>query len=534
MAASNTSFDSLVIGSGLAGLVAACCLWERGRRNIAVVASGLGGTPYVAAFNSVLPDSPHGDTPELYCSDMYKAGYQIGNRELIDSLGQLTFECVQLLERWGVAFTRLDSGEYRLRMVSGSSCPRSLCRTDMLVGLHIAQALRKGLREKGVVFFDNTACCALAVKDGAIQGITCCSVDGGEPFFLAAPTVLAAWGGVGNLYRRSTYPADIDGRTLAMAYEAGVSLIDLEFVEFEPMVSLEPPAAVGEPCPTAMLGEGAHLLNNRGERFLLKIRPEGEAGAPKSLINNAIREELKAGRGSPLGGVYVDLRHIDEKVLRSYPWFYDREMDAGLDVKKSLLQVGPMAHSHSGGMEIDSACMTNISGLYAAGEAAGGMHGACRMAGNAATQAAVSGLAAAKSMAQQPAGKIAPMRARDIAVDMAVREKLSPRIRETVTRFIEKERTRAGLTEAIAVLDAIGKEAAGDDFTRQLALSAVLLASAALKREESRGTHYRDDFRDTDANWQCSIRIRNDRGAMLLETVGRGAYRPPAEPEENA
>lgn len=519
------TFDALIVGSGLAGLTAACYLWEKGRRDIAVVSSGLGGSPLVAAFNAVLPDSQHGDSPALYCSDMYAAGYELGNRALIESLGEQTYEVIELLERWGVEFTRLESGEYRLRRVSGSSCPRSLCRTDMLVGLHIVETLRKGLAERGVVFFDDTICCGLSVRDGRIAGITCQRQDG-EPFALTAPAVLAAWGGVGNLYRLSTYPGDIDGRTLAMAYEAGASLIDLEFVEFEPMVSLEPPAAVGEPCPTAMLGEGAYLLNNKGERFLLKIRPQGEAGAPKSLINNAIREEVKAGRGSPLGGVYVDLRHIDEKVLRSYPWFYIRELEAGLDVKQSLLQVGPMAHSHSGGIEIDCSCESNIKGLFAAGEAAGGMHGACRMAGNAATQAAVSGLAAAKSMAglaaADPAAVPADAEVADIVINKDRRAALTPRIRDIVSKYIEKERDAAGLGEAIAELQAIRDEAAGDTFTRQLAESGLLLATAAKTREESRGTHFRNDFPETGDGWHCSIRIRKDGEAMRVEKIARG------------
>lgn len=487
---------------------------------MAVVASGLGGTPYVAAFNAVLPGSPHGDTPERYCADMLAAGYNLGNRGVVERLGDLTYECIQLLERWGVAFSRLESGEYRIRHASGSSCPRSLCRTDMLLGQHVVDTLRHALKDKGVRFYDNTAVVGLSVADGRIAGVACQGPNG-VVFSLASPRVLAAWGGVGNLYKRSTYPDDIDGRTLAMAFEAGVSLIDLEFVEFEPMVSFEPPAAVGEPCPTAMLGEGAYLLNNKGERFLLKVRPQGEAGALKSLINNAIREEVKAGRGGPLGGVYVDLRHIDETVLKAYPWFYNRELVAGLDVKQSLLQVGPMAHSHSGGMEIDGDCMTNVRGLFAAGEAAGGMHGACRMAGNAATQAAVSGLAAAKAMAAMKSDETAAPAPQPVETDLAVRNALSPKVRDLVSQYIEKERDAAGLAMAIAELGAIRDQAAGDTFTQQLALSGILLASAAKAREESRGTHFRGDFPGTGDAWLCSIRLKKSGEGMAVEKIAR-------------
>jgi aspartate oxidase len=517
----NDTFGALIAGSGIAGLIAACVLFEQGRDRIAVLSPGYGGAPYIAAFNAVLPDSPWGDGPELYCSDMLSAGYGIGNRELVEVLGALTGECVALLERWGVSFARLEDGRYRLRRASGSSCPRSLCRTDTLIGGHIVNVLRRELSKRGVVFFDETACVSLLVHDGNVVGAL--GKKAGEPVaVLRAPVVLAAWGGVGNLYGKSTYPADIDGRTLAMGFEAGASLIDLEFVEFEPMVCYDPPDAEGEPCPTAMLGEGAYLLNSLGERFLLKVRPEGEAGAPKSLINNAIREELKAGRGSPLGGVYADLRHLDKKVLEAYPWFYERVKNAGLDVKHDLLQVGPMAHSHSGGLEIDRRCMTNIGGFFAAGEAAGGMHGACRMAGNAATQAAVSGLLAARSMAEYPQGDLTGLpEIPSFREDLRIRTLLLPRIRETVSKHIERERDAEGLKEAAASLTDLREQASGDTFTEQRALSGLLLAGAALAREESRGTHNRTDFPEQRDEFNCSIRLRNEGGKIISERVGR-------------
>jgi len=514
-------FDAIIAGSGIAGLIAACALSEKGVRNVAVLSPGYGGAPYIAAFNAVLPDNPSVDSPDLYCSDMLAAGYGIGDRALVEALGALTGECVALLERRGVAFARLENGRYKLRHASGSSRPRSLCRTDTLVGGHIVNVLRRELERQGVVFFDETACVRLLVNGGRIAGVLS-ATEGGQVAALRAPAVLAAWGGVGNLYRKSTYPADIDGRTLAMGFEAGASLIDLEFVEFEPMVCYDPPEAVGEPCPTAMLGEGAYLLNNKGERFLLKVRPQGEAGAPKSLINNAIREEVRAGRGSSLGGVFVDLRHLDPKVLEAYPWFYERVENAGLDVRRELLQVGPMAHSHSGGLEIDRRCMTTIRGLFAAGEAAGGMHGACRMAGNAATQAAVSGLMAGRSMAEFPPENLPELpEIPSFRVDPRRRALLLPRIRETVSKHIERERDAEGLKSALSALADLREQASGDTFTEQCALSGLLLAEAALAREESRGTHNRTDFPEQRSAFDCSIRLTKKGGAIEKERIPR-------------
>lgn len=512
--------DVLIVGAGLAGLIAACYLQENEAKNIAILTSGFGGTPYVAAFNAVVEGSPTGDTADWYCEDMLAAGYDLGDRELVRTLGGYTWDCIKLLERWGVRFAPGDKAGYHLRHVSGSRCPRSLCRKDMLVGEHITNTLVPALKNKGVVFYEETACVELLVKDGQIAGVSALKQGESQPSAIAAGVVLAAWGGIGHLYRESTYPGDIDGRTLAMGYDAGARLIDLEFVEFEPMVCLDPPEAVGEPCPTAMLGEGGYLLNSKGERFLLNVRPQGEAGAPKSVINQAILAEVKAGRGSPKGGVWVDLRHIPKEVLQSYPWFYDRLIKAGVDPNESLVEVGPVAHSHSGGLAIDQTGMTNIGGLFAAGEAAGGMHGACRMAGNAATQAAVSGYAAAKGIAAyrpKSAGDLP--QPQEYRVDEALQKQNASQIKDLVTRYVNRERDAEGLQKAQAQLRELYESSAGDTMTQQLALSGLLLANSALLREESRGTHLRTDFPQKRDECRFSIAVQKGEEPQKVSRV---------------
>jgi aspartate oxidase len=508
--------DVLIIGSGLAGLIAACRLYDDGLTNIGIISAGLGGTPYIAAFNAVIKNSPYHDNTAWYCEDMLKAGYGLGDKKVVETLGNYTFNCIKLLEKWGVQFTHNDDGSYVLRHVSGHRCPRSLCRKDMLIGRHIADTLPFSLKEKGVAFYDNNSCVELLVANEKISGVSAINNKTKELSVFYAPNVIAAWGGIGNLFAESTYPPDIDGRGLAMAYNAGVNLIDLEFVEFEPMVCLSPEGARGEPCPTAMLGEGAYLLNNKGERFLLPIRPQGEAGAPKSFINKAILGEIKAGRGSPLGGAFVDLRHIDVNTLKSYPWFYERVTSAGVNPNKSLLEVGPMAHSYSGGMAIDTTCMSNIDGLYAAGEAAGGMHGACRMAGNAATQAAVSGYAAANSILADKRNGYEKIKPAEFLQDTSIQKIRIPIIRSLVTKYINRERNAGGLKEAIAELEKAAQVSEGDTLTSQLALSGLLLAKAALMREESRGTHYRADFPEQKADYSFSIKFSKDKDPEFI------------------
>lgn len=509
----------IIVGAGLSGLTAACRMIENGQKDIALVRAGSGGTPYIAACNVVLPDSPDHDSLEQYCSDMRAAGYEINDPAIVEAIGRGSSEALALLERWGVQFSAGDGYRYRLRRLSGSACPRSLCRTDMLLGAHMENTLAARLAQAGVCFYDNTTCLRLLKDSAGIAGVAV--MQNGKAFALYSRCVLAAWGGVGNLFSETTYPADIDGRTLAMGFEAGARLIDLEFLEFEPMVC-QIPGARGEPCPTAMLGEGGYLRNAQGERFLLQYRPQGEAGAPKTLINNAIARECREGRANRDGSVYVDLRHISPERLKLYPWFYERLLAAGLDPHRELIPVGPMAHSHSGGLETDAAGRTNIPGLYAAGEAAGGAHGACRMAGNACTQAAVSGLLAADAIAAEapPAyeGAELPFAWRR---DDAVFNVWGERVREIVWTYINRERTEYGLQTAIDALRGCIQSAAGDDRTVQLALSALLMAAAAKERCESRGTHYRADFPQKEASYQCGIRLSAEGEQICIERISR-------------
>jgi aspartate oxidase len=516
----------LIIGSGLAGLSAAVRLAEAGETDIAVVSSGSGGTPYIAALNAVLTPNPWGDTVEQHALDMLQAGYHINDRQLVAEMCAAAPRCIELLRRWGVEFAAKDGILHR-RHASGSKYPRSLCQTTDLLGKQLIVKLREALQERGVTFHFQTRCVQILVEDNSVRGVTVTDPDGANCRNLYAPVVIAAWGGVGNLFPESTYPGDIDGRALALAYEAGASLIDLEFLEFEPMVAIWPPGAKGEPCPTAMLGEGAHLLNRDRERFLLAVRPQGEAGTPKTVINQAIWWELAAGKGSPHGGVYVDLRHIPVEVLKGYPWFYNRVADAGLDLTKELLEVGPVAHSYSGGMSVASDYQTSVKGLFAVGEAMGGIHGACRLAGNAATQALTSGVLGAEGILGGDFKAVTTAfseRKPTFYSDQEVREEVIPQVRRIVGRALGAQRDGAALRESDRELREIlnSLDARPDTLARQTALSALLMARSAQLRRESRGSHYRSDYPELSQEWQCSIELtRGGEDTIQWRSIAR-------------
>lgn len=486
--------DVLIIGSGLAGLATAARLAELGHKDIAIYSPGAGGTPLIAAINFVLPNNPYGDTVELYASDMLEAGYQVGNPTLVREMTEKTLEGYQLLKRYGVEFSLLEDGSPRIRHVSGHTHPRSLCNTQELIGLTIRRALRKGLKEKGVLLVDNVECLDLLYEGNQVRGALFQLAHGqAEP--VLAPIVVAGWGGVGNLLGESTYPYDVQGNTLGMAAMADVDLVDLEFLEYEPMVVMAPATAKGEPCPTAMLGEGGHLLNTKGERFLLKVRPQGEAGASKTLINQQIWQQVKAGNGTDKGGVYVDLRHIPAQVLQGYPWFLNRLLAGGLDPNQSLVEVAPMAHSFSGGIRVGSDYQSSMRGLYAVGEACGGIHGACRCAGNAGSQALLSGLICAESIADAQPVPVETAPVADYHADKEVRETLGEQARLIAAEALGITRDGNTLEKARQQLTTLLADPAAKKDTRTLqSITAMLrMVEAALARKESRGAHHRVD-----------------------------------------
>lgn len=504
----NHNHEVIIVGAGLAALATAVRLYELGKKDIAIYAASFGGTPYIAAINFVLENNPHGDTPTQYAQDMLKAGYDINNKELVEEMCSSTVRGYELLKRWNVEFAKNDDGSLKLRHASGSTYPRSLCKTTELIGYEIVKKLMAGLEDKNVQIHLGSECVKVIVEENKVCGITV-KESTGEIYNVYSPVVVAAWGGVGNLFGASTYPQDIKGNTIAIAKEAGAKLIDMEFLEYEPMVVISPEGAVGEPCPTAMLGEGAHLLNSDMERFILNSRPQGEAGSPKTFLNNEIWKQVKSGKGSKNGGVYADLRHIPIETLKAYPWFYDRLVDAGVDPAKELIEVGPMAHSYSGGIKIDKNYESNVKGLYAVGEAAGSIHGACRLAGNAAAQGALSGLLCAEAIAKENPRTIDKEYPTEYYQDKEVYGRYVPVIRETATRALGIYRNGVELAEAYQYLKGIidSVEIKKDTEAYQIALSVLVMVQAALERKESRGTHLRSDYPQLNDDYRGSITI---------------------------
>jgi succinate dehydrogenase/fumarate reductase flavoprotein subunit len=535
--------DILVIGGGLAGHRAALAARQRGA-DVLMAFIARGASPYVLGCNVPTAEVQRQDSPDAYAADMIRGGYGLNDHRLVQAMVQESVSAFRELAQIGVPFAK-DSAGLSLRHLSGNTYPRSLYVAEG-TGRSIMEALGKELRRVGVNTMSGWKTLRL-LKDGAVVvGALLWRQQGGRLCAVHARSVVLAAGGIGRLYDDSTYPADVSAGSYGVALEAGARLVDMEFVQFEPVVVVWPDACRGMEMPTAMLGDGAHLLNGEGERFMWRYNPEhGERQIEKARMALCIQQEIDAGRGTEGGTVLFDTRPVPRERLESYISHCRRLRAAGLDPAIEGPRVRPSAHSQMGGIHIDPAGWSGVPGLYAAGESAGGLHGASRIAGNGCSDTVVFGGLAGRGAAvgMLDVSRVDRRRVVAEAVDsvcafMGRRSSGSPieakiEISRTVSRAAPIWRERRPLEDGAAALAALQRRiAAGLDVpdlptavqaieATHMVLTARTIVESALQREESRGAHQRTDFPATDdTNWLCHIAFRCSPDRELLsETV---------------
>jgi L-aspartate oxidase len=320
---------------------------------------------------------------------------------------------------------------------------------------------------------------------------------------IPASAVVLATGGVGGLYAVTTNPAYARGEAIAFAARAGAVIADPEFVQFHPTAM-----DIGsDPAPLAteaLRGEGALLVNKAGERFMLRHHPDAEL-APRDIVARGVFEEVIAGRGA-----FLDCRAaVGARFATAYPTVYAHCKAAGIDPVRELIPVAPAAHYHMGGIATDMHGRTSVEGLWAAGEVAStGLHGANRLASNSLLEAIVLGGRVAEDVrALVPATDAKPIAKLKLVkggkvVDMRLRADSIRRIRRILSEEVGVVREAKGLKHALVALREISAEAAGDAVVSNMALTARLIAAAALARKESRGGHFRSDFPEAQARMQ--------------------------------
>ncbi len=461
----------LVIGSGLAGLMTALTVSPRPVLLVTAGKLGLSGSS-VLAQGGIAASLAEDDSVALHLSDTLAAGDGLCDAEAAASIIGAGREAIVALEAYGVHFDRKADGSYALGLEAAHSRHRIVHVDGDATGTGVVRALAdRVLATPSITILEETRALRLLKQDGRIVGAY---IEGAGP--VAAQAVVLATGGIGGLYKATTTPLGNQGQGAALAGRAGAMLSDMEFVQFHP-TALDVSAPRLPLVSEAVRGEGAVLLNDRGERFMADI--PGRELAPRDVVARAIGAEIAQGRK-----VFLDARAaLGAHFANRFPGINALCRKHGIDPAQEPIPVRPATHYHMGGVATDGEGRTSLAGLWAVGEVAcTGLHGANRLASNSLLEAAVMGLRAGRAIAGElPVGAVHLP-----PVSLPVADDPTP-VRAIVSQYLGLLREEEGLRSAITTLLPLVQ---ADD----AAAVALVAAAAAVVRRESRGSHARTDY----------------------------------------
>ena len=575
--------DVIIIGAGGAGLRAAIECSKRGLSTGLICKSLLGKAHTVMAEGGVaaaLGNVDNRDHWKVHFRDTMRGGKFLNVWRMAELHAKQAPDRVRELEEWGAVFDRTNKGLINQRNFGGHRYPR-LAHVGDRTGLEIIRTLQDyGVHEGIEVYME---CTGLdLIKDGdKISGMVAMWRDSGQFIIFKTGAVIMATGGGGKAWKVTSNSWEYTGDGHAMAYEAGAELIDMEFTQFHPTGMVWPPSVHGTLVTEGVRGEGGILVNSEGRRFMFDNIPkrfasetadtEEEAGRwlagdknarrppellTRDVVARAIRKEVKAGRGSPHGGAFLDIanQRSEEDIKKKLPSMYHQfKVLAELDITKDVMEVGPTLHYMMGGIRVDADTqMSRVPGLFACGECSGGMHGANRLGGNSLSDLLVFGKLAGegasdyiKKLNQKP--QIDEDQIKSIIRNATVilnRESgenpylLHEKLVENMQNSVGIVRTEELLSEGITKLEDMKlsykniKASGASQYNpgwhealalRNLIITAESVAKSALMREESRGAHTRVDFPGEKDEWlDYNIVIsKNEIGEMQTNKVPR-------------
>ncbi|HVF01005.1 MAG TPA: FAD-dependent oxidoreductase, partial [Rubrobacteraceae bacterium] len=379
--------DVLIIGAGGAGLRAAIEATERGLSVGVVTKSLLGKAHTVMAEGGVAASLGNVDSEDgwrQHFIDTMKSGKFLNNWQMVEHFAKEAPDRVYELEQWGALFNRTPEGKISQRPF-GAHTYRRLCHVGDRTGLEMIRTLQeKTLATETKVYMETTVT-NLFKKDGRVVGALAYTRESGRFIHFKAKAVVMATGGWGRIYKVTSNSWEGTGDGLVLAYNAGAELVDMEMVQFHPTGMVWPPGVRGLLVTEGVRGEGGILRNSEGERYMGNYDEERMELSSRDVVARANYTEVQEGRGSPHGGVYLDITHLGYNgIMAKLPTMHEQFLKlADIDISKEPMEVFPTIHYTMGGIKVDSeTCATNVPGLYAAGECAGGLHGANRLGGN--------------------------------------------------------------------------------------------------------------------------------------------------------
>ncbi|TAM61878.1 FAD-binding protein [bacterium] len=540
--------DVLIIGAGGAGLRAAIAAKEAGARVAVVCKSLLGKAHTVMAEGGIAASLGNVDARDdwkTHFKDTMFGGKYVNDWRAAELHAKEAAAEVIQLERWGALFDRTDDGKILQRRFGGHTYPR-LAHVGDRTGLELIRTLEDTAVSKKVDVYMEYTITRLVIDNGRVVGAVGYKRDNGETVAFRAPAVIIATGGAGKIYtvNSNSWEGTGDGQVLAL--RAGAELSDMEFVQFHPTGMVWPLSVRGILVTEAVRGEGGLLTNSKGERFMQRYDPERMELSTRDVVARAIFTEVREGRGSPHGGAFLAINHKPANFVRQkLPSMYTQFMAfADVDITKEPMEVFPTTHYAMGGIRVDAeTCATRIPGLYAAGEAATGLHGANRLGGNSLSDLLVFGRRAGVSaVAYANANQAGPLT--DEAIAAAEQEMNAPLQRQSgETAFEVLEELGSLMMEEVGVFrtaESLGRAkerlAALRERARNVRASgtrtynpgwhaaiqiegmvalAQAIAASALMRTESRGAHTRVDYPKYDDNLQRVNTVSHDDGSGL-------------------
>ena len=511
-----TDYDYIIIGSGIAGLNTALLAREYGSTLI-LTKGRVDDCNTRYAQGGIAAAIGAGDTPALHLQDTLTAGAGLCDRAAVQALTSEGPQSVASLIQWGVPFDTIH-GEIALGREGAHSLPRILHAGGDATGQHIELTLAQRVAETDIAVLEYTLATRLVVEQGRAAAIeTLNSVTGRRQTYGGRCIVIGS-GGAGQLYKYTTNPAVATGDGVALAFRAGAPVMDLEFYQFHPTALWR----AGAPCfllSEAMRGEGAVLRNKAGRAFMADYHPLADL-APRDVVSRSIAAEMEKADGGP---VFLDISHLPPDLVQGrFPTIYHFCLNYGLDITKEPAPVAPAAHYMMGGIKIDTWGRTAVPGLYACGEAAcSAVHGANRLASN----SLLDTLVFARRLVSSSRGQAPPLAESDPAANPDLLRTLPPRaavcaripelnranLQDLLWRNagISRHGSRLLLSARIfnlwqRLLSPEPADQAGYELNN-MALLGRLMVESALLRQESRGSHFREDFPETSPDWERHI-----------------------------